>query len=66
MFSCRMVGLRYELALVSRPEKDVLHPPFNLDAFGNSRGLGSILLPPRECDALALFITISLMVLIGF
>ena len=38
MFSCRMVGLLYELALVSRPEKDVLYPPFNLNAFGNPQG----------------------------
>ena len=35
MFSCRMMGLRYELILLSRPEKDVLYPPLNLDAFGD-------------------------------
>ena len=54
MFSCKMVGLRYKLVLVSRPEKDVLYPPFHVDVFGNPRGQGSILLLPRECDGLAL------------
>ena len=65
-FSCKMVGLRYELALVLRPKKDVLYPPFRLNAFGNPRGRGSIPLPPRECDGLTLFVTISLMVLFSF
>ena len=54
MFSCKMVSLRYELVLVSRPEKDVLYPPFHLDEFGNPRGQGSIVLTPREYDGLAL------------
>ena len=53
MLSCRMVSVPYELELVSRPEKDVLYPPFNLVAFGNPRGQGSILLPSRKCDSIA-------------
>ena len=62
MFSCRMVGLQYELALVSHPEKDVLYQPFHVDTFGQ----GSILLPPWKYDGLDLFVSISSMVSISF
>ena len=40
MFSCKMVGLRYKLVLVSRPEKDVLYPLFHLNVVGNPQGRG--------------------------
>ena len=59
VFSCRMVGLQYELALVSHPEKDVLYPPFSLDMFGNPWGRGFILLPPQKCDGLALLVPLA-------